>query len=448
MGEAYFLMPYGYNIEQLNETTVSGTELAEKLKAIKAKKLLLLLDCCHAGGLTDLKAAGLQLAKAPMPPEAQCLMAQGLGRAVIASSKAGEFSFAGKPYSAFTLALIEALCGIGASQNDGFVRVTDLALHAREMVPRRTKDRQHPILNYEQADNFVLAYYAGGETQPKSLPFNQEPEIEPAPGAWCGVFDQRSQTIHGPQTNITGNVQGPLFSGIFRGPVNVGSIEVRKQDLNQEMDFISFLYSYRRDLETLEPIHVDPNDLEKEKEISNFWREVEGKKYLASRDVRDILNRYLEIIAESGREVRKVREILCELISEELVKLPPGKEIKDFTELGAKIDCKNLNLFKNKIIPQLGGRLFIKAVPTEDRLKTKYKQDWDQIRSDLERIHGRTSLYSQVCQYIDIFNKDQFSIIINGNVEKNISLLHTRFEITKMIEKRHKQLEEERDRIR
>jgi hypothetical protein len=222
VGKTYFLMPFGYNIDDLGETAISGSEFVDKLKAIKAQKLLLLLDCCHAGGMTDLKAPGLQLAKAPLPPEAQGLLAQGQGRVVIASSKAEEFSFAGKPYSAFTLALIEALCGKGASQNDGFVRVTDLALHAREMVPRRTKDRQHPILNYEQADNFVLAYYAGGETKAKGLPFTQEPEIEPEPGAWSGVFDQRGQTVHGPQTNIAGNVQGPVFSGQFSGPVAMG----------------------------------------------------------------------------------------------------------------------------------------------------------------------------------------------------------------------------------
>ena len=27
------------------------------------------------------------------------------------------------------------------------------------------------------------------------------------------VFDQRSQTVHGPQTNIAGSVKGPVFSG-------------------------------------------------------------------------------------------------------------------------------------------------------------------------------------------------------------------------------------------
>jgi hypothetical protein len=34
------------------------------------------------------------------------------------------------------------------------------------------------------------------------------------------AFDQRGQTVHGAQTNIAGNVQGPVFSGTFSGPVN------------------------------------------------------------------------------------------------------------------------------------------------------------------------------------------------------------------------------------
>jgi len=32
--------------------------------------------------------------------------------------------------------------------------------------------------------------------------------------------DQRGQTVHGPQTNIGGNVSGTVLSGTFSGPVN------------------------------------------------------------------------------------------------------------------------------------------------------------------------------------------------------------------------------------
>ena len=213
IGEAYYLLPYGYDVHHLKQTAISGAEFAEKLRAIPAQKLLVLLDCCHAGGVGDAKAPGLELVKSPLPPEAAALLAEGSGRVLIASSQENEFSYAGRPYSAFTLALIEALAGTGVAKKDGYVRVADVALHARQVVPGRTKQRQHPILHFEHADNFVLAYYAGGDVQPKGLPFDVEPEIEPEPGAW---------TIHGPQTIIGGDVHGPVLSGSFAGPVAVG----------------------------------------------------------------------------------------------------------------------------------------------------------------------------------------------------------------------------------
>jgi hypothetical protein len=217
-GEAYYLMPYGYDVQQLYRTAVSGVEFAERLRSVRAQKLLVLLDCCHAGGVGESKAPGLELSKSPLPPEAQRLLAEGSGRVLIASSQEDEKSYAGKPYSAFTLALVEALSGTGVAKQDGYVRVTDLALHAREVVPRRTRGKQHPILHFEQADNFALAYYAGGETAPKGPPFTGEPEIEPEPGAWAAL-DQRGQTVQGSQTNITGDTE---LSGDFQGPVAVG----------------------------------------------------------------------------------------------------------------------------------------------------------------------------------------------------------------------------------
>ncbi len=223
-GEFYYLLPYGYDLDRLYRTAISGVEFADRLRALPAQKLLVLLDCCHAGGVGEAKAPGLQLAKSPLPPEARNLLAEGSGRVLIASSQEHELSFAGKPYSAFTLALIEALCGVGVAVKDGYACVADLALHAREVVPGRTNGRQHPILHFEGADNFVLAYYAGGAAQPKAIPFAGQPQIEPEPGAWT-LLDQRGQTIHGPQTNIGGDVQGPVFSGTLQGPVTVGGGE-------------------------------------------------------------------------------------------------------------------------------------------------------------------------------------------------------------------------------
>ncbi len=237
LDDLYFLMPYGYDLHRLKSTAIKGAEFAARLRAIPAQKLLVLLDCCHAGGLGAAKAPGIEaLSKAPLPPEALTLLTEGRGRVLIASSREDELSYAGKPYSAFTLALIEALAGVGVAKQDGYVRVADLALHTRQVVPGRTGERQHPVLHFEHADNFALAYYAGGATQPKGRPFPVEAvEIEPEPGAWqvggdvvrgdkTTLFDQRGQTV-GTQTNIGGDVHGPLLSGQFDGPVAVGGGE-------------------------------------------------------------------------------------------------------------------------------------------------------------------------------------------------------------------------------
>lgn len=224
IGEFYYLMPFGYNKNNLPETAISGREFIQMLQNIPAQKMLLLLDCCHAGGISDFGLTSTQVTKSPMPPEALSFLNQGNGKVVIASSTQDEVSFAGKPYSAFTFALIESFCGIGTAKQDGYVRVTDLALRAREIVPQRTHNRQHPILHFEHADNFVIAYYAGGEPKSKGLPFRSELEIEPDPGAWTNI-DQSGQVVSGPQTIISGTVHGSIFSGIFQSEVKVENFQ-------------------------------------------------------------------------------------------------------------------------------------------------------------------------------------------------------------------------------
>jgi uncharacterized caspase-like protein len=65
-GPAYYLMSYGYDVNQLYKTAISGAEFTARLQAIPARKLLVLLDCCHASGVGEAKAAGLEMAKAPV----------------------------------------------------------------------------------------------------------------------------------------------------------------------------------------------------------------------------------------------------------------------------------------------------------------------------------------------------------------------------------------------
>jgi hypothetical protein len=164
----YYLIPYGYDLKDLDRTTIPGDVFTERLRAIGAGKLLVLLDCCHAGGQAEAKELPGQ--KSPLPPSASEELARGKGRVVIASSRKDEVSWTGKPYSAFTGALLEGLAGYGAFEEDGYARVLDVALWVGRKVPDRTNDKQHPILKVSNLeDNYALAYYAAGDEKPKAL---------------------------------------------------------------------------------------------------------------------------------------------------------------------------------------------------------------------------------------------------------------------------------------
>jgi hypothetical protein len=172
IGKHYFLIPYGYDATNLVATAISDHEFMAKIQAIQAQKMLVLLDCCHASGLDNVleKAPTVKSIKAPLPASAAAVLAKGRGRIIISSCKEHEKSYTGKPYSQFTQALLEALTGAGLSQKDGFVRATDLALYAAKTVPLHTQNQQNPDLHFAQADNFAVAYYAGGGAEAKGLP--------------------------------------------------------------------------------------------------------------------------------------------------------------------------------------------------------------------------------------------------------------------------------------
>lgn len=163
----YHLVPYGYSRHKLATTAVSGADLTARIQAIQSQKLLVLLDCCHAGGMASVKSP--HFTKSSVPPDLVSAMEMGSGRVLIASSRKDEVSWTGHPYSVFTQALLEGLAGYGSSEKDGYARVTDVALYVGRVVPQRTQEKQHPLLRLSKADDFTLSFYAAGEKSPKVL---------------------------------------------------------------------------------------------------------------------------------------------------------------------------------------------------------------------------------------------------------------------------------------
>ncbi|MBO1058258.1 MAG: caspase family protein [Dolichospermum sp. JUN01] len=160
----YFLVPYDYKLSQRADTAISGLEFTQKIESIKARKLVVLLDCCHAGGVPALKEPGETFVKSPVPPELLNVLGTGSGRVVVASSREDEYSYTGQPLSAFTDCLLEALQGKASVNKDGYARILDVLVYLFDQVPKRASGPQHPFVNkvLDLADNFPLCYYAGG----------------------------------------------------------------------------------------------------------------------------------------------------------------------------------------------------------------------------------------------------------------------------------------------
>jgi hypothetical protein len=168
----YFLVPYDCNEDNFEEKGITATVFGEKLEAIHAARLLVILDCCHAGGLTRVKGQEGKTAphfiKEPIPARIIELFKLGSGRVAIASCKKEELSYPGEPYSVFTAALLEALAGYGARTKSGVVELTDVIWWLGQQVPDRTEHKQNPILDIVQGTaKYPLAYYAGGEKEIK-----------------------------------------------------------------------------------------------------------------------------------------------------------------------------------------------------------------------------------------------------------------------------------------
>ena len=151
----------------LRQTAISGDAFSQALRTIPARKLLVLIDCCHAGGIGQPKDA-----LTPDPNEALAKgfseamyekLKEGYGRVIIASARPDEESYVlrGDRNSLFTKHLLAGLTG-GVSGEDGFVRVFQLYEYVQ---PRVTAEhpRQHPRFKSDMEENFPVGLYLGGQ---------------------------------------------------------------------------------------------------------------------------------------------------------------------------------------------------------------------------------------------------------------------------------------------
>jgi hypothetical protein len=155
-----YLLPIDARIdtpELLAQTAISGREFDQALRDIRAGRVAVFFDCCHAGGIGWSKAATEPPFQPGLPTTFYEQVLSSRGRAIIASSRADELSWIlpGATNSLFTQHLLAGLTG-GAADTDGIVRIFDLFEY---LQPRVTADQslQHPVFKADLEHNFPLA---------------------------------------------------------------------------------------------------------------------------------------------------------------------------------------------------------------------------------------------------------------------------------------------------
>jgi hypothetical protein len=145
------------------ETAISGAEFTKMLQDIPARKVVVVLDCCHSGGIGELKGVAAPNVKAGFSEKYYDALQAGQGRVILASSSDNEESniMPGDEHSLFTKHFIAGIEG-GIASDDGMIRIFNLFEYVQPLVTSECRD-QNPVFYSKIKDNFPIALYLGGK---------------------------------------------------------------------------------------------------------------------------------------------------------------------------------------------------------------------------------------------------------------------------------------------
>lgn len=148
----YYLIPHDYVYSEDNPltTALSSEELTNALRKIDAKRLLVVIDSCHAAGMATSNNGDSSEAEATLQAALKNLtlvasskglietLTRGEGRAVFTSSKGEEFSWIkiDESMSIYTCHFCEVLKGMGNQVGDKEVKLSDLMGYLSDKVPK------------------------------------------------------------------------------------------------------------------------------------------------------------------------------------------------------------------------------------------------------------------------------------------------------------------------
>ena len=227
--DLYYLVCRDSINEDIEHTAIAGSEFVIKLQAIQTDKLLILLDCCHAGGMY--KASDIPFDKKDVLAKPN--------RVIIAASHVSQVSFVSKPLSIFTYALVEGLAGKYFSDGDQEVTLFGLAMYLRERVYPLSANKQKPqlnILQQGQTSDFTIVRYANGK--PRQAAFDEDFSLMTADGKDIDVSqpivrddecrEEYSWVVNNTGNNatvITGNSGSVIVKNVTQNAQSIVNIE-------------------------------------------------------------------------------------------------------------------------------------------------------------------------------------------------------------------------------
>ncbi len=137
----YYFLPYDSDPASIIDTAILWFEFERMLQALPGKTVLL-MDTCHAGGVTGAGAKSMAVNLEAI----QDFATAGRGAMVMASSTGEEFSWEDPAWGhgAFTKAILDGLAGGADYDGNGIIYTSELDVYVTERVKELTGGAQHP----------------------------------------------------------------------------------------------------------------------------------------------------------------------------------------------------------------------------------------------------------------------------------------------------------------
>lgn len=150
----FFFLTYDSDPENLQATAVRMSGL-EFLKALDARRVVLMADSCHAGGFSRMGVKSSKVALKKFLVE----FSESSGKVIITSSRPDQVSLEmpGIDNSVFTHFLLQGLKGASDKDQDGIVTLDETYHYVYGQTVKQTKGVQHPQLEGSLVGKFPLA---------------------------------------------------------------------------------------------------------------------------------------------------------------------------------------------------------------------------------------------------------------------------------------------------